>query len=204
MAEDPNKKVYPASKVYALKKVLIGLGWDMAHRSFLDKLRGILSVASYKSTLDADLSLILCGRSGKVLSLKMDDTCVYYGQTDMFSSVHHDGDNIAGVNHPSHESITVDFEALPNSVRRLIVVVTIKNALSTKQDFGRAGNAYVTLIDLETKSEFGNLELARDFAGKNGVVAFEFTSVFGGWNVKRVGVGYDDIGGVEDMVVKFR
>ncbi len=204
MAEDRNKKNYPVSQVYPLKKVLIGLGWDMAHRSFLNKLCGVLSVASYTSTLDADLSLILCGRSGKVLSLKTEDTCVYYGQTDLFSSVHHDGDNKAGVNRPSHESITVDFEALPDHVRRLIVVVTIKNALSTKHDFGRAGNAYVTLIDLENKSEFGNLELARDFAGKNGVVAFEFTSVYGGWNVKRVGVGYDDIGGVEDMVAKFR
>ncbi len=190
--------------MYSGQNILVGLGWDVSKRSFLDKVRGVLTTATFTASLDVDLSLVLCGRDGAPLSEVPEQTCTYYAHTDMFGAVHHSGDKVAREGQESSEEITIDLKSLPGIVKRFVVVVTIKNAKSNKQEFSQAGNAYVTLIDPDSKTEFGNLELAKGFAGMNGVIAFEFSRVENGWQVKRVAKGYDDIAEITDIIAKCR
>ena len=189
---------------FSARKMLIGIGWDLARRKFVDKMAGVFAKKKFNSVLDVDLSLILCGKGGRVLDLVPQRTCVYYENTTMYDgAIVHGGDNVAKEGEDSNESIIVDFERLPNQLGKMVVVASIKDAQAKQQHFGQSGNGYITIIDADNRQEVCHMALASDFANMTGILAFEIVIEPKQIKIKRIGQGLPQVKSIKDLITQY-
>ena len=93
-----------------LKKIVIGLGWDV------NKYDG-------GTDFDLDAAAFLLGENGKTAS---DADFVFYGNLKHASgSVEHMGDNLTGEGEGDDEQIKVDLAQIPAAVQKVDFTVTI-------------------------------------------------------------------------------
>ena len=159
----------------SLKKILIGLGWDV------NKYDG-----GYDFDLDA--AAFLLGDSGKVNS---DDDFVFYNNLKHQSgSVEHMGDNLTGEGEGDDEEIKVDLEKVPANISKIDFTVTIYDAEVRKQTFGQVSNAYIRVVDDETGRELIRYDLGEDFSVETAVVVGEIYRNRGEWKFNAIGAGW--------------
>lgn len=89
---------------------------------------------------DVDVSAFLLGDNGKVLG---DSWFVFYGQTT--SPDNSVTFNIC--NNTDREKIHIDLTKLNNSVKKIVFVLTINDALINNLNFGMLEDAYIRIID---------------------------------------------------------
>ena len=148
----------------SLKKILIGLGWD---------------VNKYDGGFDFDLdaAAFLLGDNGKVHG---DDDFVFYNNLKHVSgSVEHMGDNLK-----------VDLEKVPANVSKIDFTVTIYDAEVRKQTFGQVSNAYIRVVDDTTGQELIRYDLGEDFSVETAVVVGELYRHNGEWKFNAIGSGF--------------
>ncbi len=158
-----------------LKKVLIGLGWD---------------VKRYDGGFDFDLdaAAFLLGASGKVNS---DDDFVFYNNLKHVSgSVEHMGDNLTGAGEGDDEEIKIDLEKVPANVEKIDFTVTIYDADARSQTFGQVENAYIRVVNAETNEELVRFDLGEDFSVETAVVVGEIYRNKGEWKFNAIGSGF--------------
>jgi len=158
-----------------LKKLLIGLGWD---------------VNKYDGGFDFDLdaAAFLLGANGKVSS---DDDFVFYNNLKHKSgSVEHMGDNLTGEGEGDDEEIKVDLSLVPANVEKIDFTVTIYDADARKQKFGQVSNAYIRVVDDETGKELIRYDLGEDFSIETAVVVGEIYRNRGEWKFNAIGAGW--------------
>ena len=158
-----------------LKKVLIGLGWD---------------VKRYDGGFDFDLdaAAFLLGASGKVNS---DDDFVFYNNLKHVSgSVEHMGDNLTGAGEGDDEEIKIDLEKVPANVEKIDFTVTIYDAEQRSQTFGQVENAYIRVVNAETNEELVRFDLGEDFSVETAVVVGEIYRNKGEWKFNAIGSGF--------------
>ena len=159
----------------SLKKILIGLGWDV------NKYDG-----GYDFDLDA--AAFLLGDSGKVNS---DDDFVFYNNLKHQSgSVEHMGDNLTGEGEGDDEEIKVDLEKVPANISKIDFTVTIYDAEVRKQTFGQVSNAYIRVVDDTTGRELIRYDLGEDFSVETAVVVGEIYRHNGEWKFNAIGSGF--------------
>lgn len=169
----------------ALKKILIGLGWDARETS--------------GSEFDLDATAFLCGELGKVRS---DDDIIFYNQlSSKCGSVVHTGDNRTGDGDGDDESLKVDLEKVPDTVKRIIVCVTIFDAESRKQNFGQVENAFMRIVNLENDIEIARFDLSEDYSTETAMIFGEVYRHNEEWKFKAVGQGF--AGGLEALCTQF-
>ena len=159
----------------SLKKLLVGLGWD---------------VNQYDSGADFDLdaAAFLLGADGKVIT---DAEFVFYGNLKHNSgAVTHMGDNLTGEGDGDDEQIVVDLSLVPANVEKIAFTVTIYDADVRRQNFGQVSNAYIHIMD-----EVGNVDLIRydlgeDFSIETAVVVGELYRHNGEWKFNAIGSGF--------------
>ena len=144
----------------SLNTLLVGLGWDEARHSLLNRLRGIIS-GNREDTpdLDLDLSMVIFGEDGELYDTDPKRSFVWHDNLRMFGAIKHHGNNRTGEGDGCDEYITVNFEFLPEDVSKMTAVVNITNGIRRRQDFTQAGNAYITLIDFDKMEEICTLSL---------------------------------------------
>ena len=172
-----------------LNRLLVGLGWDARSTTGED--------------FDLDASVFLVTATGKVAR---DEDFVFYGSKDLdgsgdlrspCGSVTHTGDNRTGAGDGDDESLKVVLDQVPPGVQRLIVTVTIYDALARKQNFGQVSNAYVRIVNHDTDQEIVRFDLSEDFSTETALVFAEIYRHGGEWKFKAVGQGY--AGGLEAL-----
>ena len=159
-----------------LKKLLIGLGWD---------------VKRYDGGFDFDLdaAAFLLGASGKVNS---DDDFVFYNNLKHKSgAVEHMGDNLTGAGEGDDEEIKIDLSKVPENVEKIDFTVTIYDADTRKQKFGQVENAYIRVVDDETGRELIRYDLGEDFSVETAVVVGEIYRNKGEWKFNAIGSGFE-------------
>lgn len=160
----------------SLKKVLIGLGWDV-------------NQYDGEADFDLDASIFMTKENGKVGS---DDDFIFYGNLEhRTKSVIHSGDNRTGDGDGDDEVIKVDFDTIPSDYTNLSVAVTIYDADNRLQNFGMVNNAYVRVADEETGEELIRYDLSEDFSTETAIVVAEIYKKNGEWKFKAVGSGYN-------------
>lgn len=168
-----------------LKKIVIGLGWDPR--------------ATDGQEFDLDASLFLLGENGKVGS---DADFIFYNQkTSGCGSVEHTGDNRTGEGEGDDESIKVELDRVPSNVQRLAVTVTIHDAEARRQSFGQVGNAFIRIVNEDTKGEVVRYDLSEDYSTETAMIFGEVYRHNGEWKFKAVGQGY--AGGLKSMCDQF-
>ena len=127
----------------SLRNVLVGAGWDLN--------------AFNADALDLDLSLFLLNKDNVT---RMDSDFVFYNQPETLEGgITHNGDSRTGAGDGDDESISVDLQAVPFDILRILVVVTIYRGFEKEQNLDMVRNAYVRIVNADTSHELCRYEL---------------------------------------------
>lgn len=154
-----------------LKKIMVGLGWDMA---------------KYLGSQDADLdaSVFLVDKYGKT---KADGFIFYNNLRGPNDCVIHQGDNRTGEGEGDDEQIYIDLDLIPSDIEKIAITVTI----DTKNiNFGMVENSFCRLVNTETDKEVIHFNLTEDFTVETAIVVGEVYRHNGEWKFTAVGQGF--------------
>ena len=166
----------------------IGLGWD-------------INATDTGTDFDLDASVFLLGANEKLVS---DQHFIFYNNLvspDSENSVKLLGDNRTGEGDGDDEGVIVDLRKVPADVEKIVVTVTIYEAAKRKQNFGQVTNAYVRLVDVQTKDEVLRYDLSEDFSIETAVVMTELYRNGDEWKLNAVGNGFE--GGLQALLDKY-
>ena len=169
----------------SLKKILVGLGWEARVTTGDD--------------YDLDVSAFLLSESGKI---KSDDDFIFYNQLkSKCGSVEHNGDNRTGDGDGDDETMTVNLEKVPVSVKRIVFCVTIDDAERRRQNFGQVSDSFMRIVNLESDAEIARFDLTEDYSTETAMIFGEIYRHNDEWKFKAVGQGF--AGGLESMCKQF-
>lgn len=158
-----------------LKKIMVGLGWDV-------------NAFDTGADFDLDASAFLAGANGKC---PKDTDFIFYGNLEHSSgAVKHMGDNLTGEGDGDDEQIEVDLTLVPNNIEKIAFTVTIYDAESRRQNFGQVSNAYCRIVDESTGTEIVHFDLGEDFSIETAVVVGELYKHNGEWKFNAIGSGF--------------
>ncbi|GAB3523860.1 TerD family protein [Emticicia fontis] len=134
-----------------LNKVMIGLGWEQTGR-----------------TVDLDASVFILGANGRLLS---DDYFIFYNNLKSpDKAVEHMGDNRTGSAADDDEIILANLESITPDAKELAVCVSIHDAVNRGHNFGLLKDAYIRVIDVDSKKEITRYDLDASHFTENSVV----------------------------------
>ncbi|MBR8828938.1 MAG: TerD family protein [Gomphosphaeria aponina SAG 52.96 = DSM 107014] len=171
-----------------LVAAFIGLGWDV-------------NTTDTGGDFDLDAAAFLLGSDDKLIS---DEHFIFYNNLtspDTEQSVKHLGDNLTGEGDGDDEVIIVDLRKVPADVQKIVISVTIHEADKRKQNFGQVENAFVRLVDVQTKEEILRFELQEDYSVETAMIMAEVYRKSGEWRVSAVGSGYQ--GGLQAVLNRY-
>ena len=169
-----------------LKKVVVGLGWDV-------------NAFDTGGDFDLDAVAFLLGDSGKVAD--SDDFVFYRNLTHSSGSVVHQGDNLTGIGDGDDEQIKVDLSKVPDSVTKIAFTVTIYEAEQRRQNFRQVNNAFIRIYNEETGEEMIRYDLGEDFSIETAAVFGELYKNAGEWKFNAIGNGFQ--GGLAALCANF-
>lgn len=180
-----------------LNKLIVGLGWDPVEQP---QSKGLFKWLKKDKAddFDCDASAILLNSNGKLASgmpwagdNKLDKDVVYFGNLKHFSGcVEHMGDNLTG----GEEQIFVNLANLPTDYNEIVFVVNIYHAIQRNQHFGMIKNAFIRIVDGETKKELCKYNLTEDYGGYTSMIFGKMSYTSGGWQFVAIGEGNGDAG----------
>lgn len=169
-----------------LNQMMVGLGWDPITSStgFLTSLFG------KQKQIDCDASVIMLDKTGK---LKDKGDIVYFGNlTHASRSVRHMGDNVTGDGQGDDEQIYIALKDVPEQIERMIFVVNIYNCEERQQDFGMIKNAFIRIVDMNSKKELARFNLTDSYKGFTCLEVGEVYRKEGEWKFTALGMGTSD------------
>lgn len=171
-----------------LSEVFIGLGWDVKS-------------TDTGSDFDLDSSVFLLGANEKLLS---DSHFIFYNNLtspDPDKSIQHLGDNLTGVGEGDDEVIKINLKKVPADVKKMVVTVTIHEAQQRNQNFGQVQNAFVRIVNAQTKQEAVRYDLVEDYSIETVLIMAEIYQKDGEWRLNAVGAGYQ--GGLQALLDRY-
>lgn len=185
----------------SLKKVMVGLGWDEVQKKSSGFLASLLGNNS-NYDIDCDASAILISENGKCTTSK--DVVFYNNLQHSSGAVIHQGDNLTGAGDGDDEQIKVYLQDVPSKYQRIVFTVTIYQAFERKQHFGMIKNAFIRIVDDDTKKELCRYNLSEDTAynGKTAMIFGELYRYKNEWKFSAIGEATND-GGIVQMANRF-
>lgn len=169
------QKVDLTKKNPGLKKIMVGLGWDV-------------NAFDSGSDFDLDAAAFMLGANGKCPTEK---EFIFYGNLKHASeSVIHMGDNLTGEGEGDDEQIMIDLSKVPVNIERIAFTVTIYDAEARRQNFGQVSNAFVRIFNEVTGEEILRYDLGEDFSIETAVVFGELYKNGDEWKFNAIGSGY--------------
>lgn len=167
-----------------LKIALVGLGWDIKQYD-------------NEADFDLDASIFLLSENGKCMH---DNDFIFYNNLSA-NGVTHSGDNRTGAGEGDDESVTIEFDQVPEYVKKIAITVTIYDAVNRRQNFGGVQNAFIRLVDKETGTELLRYDLGEDYSSETALVFAEVYRYNSDWKFSAVGQGYN--GGLEALCKQY-
>ena len=157
-----------------LKKVVVGLGWDV-------------NAFDTGAAFDLDSSAFLLMDSGKV---SKPEDFVFYGNLNHPSgAVSHCGDNLTGAGDGDDEQIKIDLSKVPAEITKIDFTVTIHEAEERRQNFGQVNNSFIRIYNEETGEEILRYDLGEDFSIETAAVFGELYKHGEEWKFNAIGSG---------------
>ena len=160
-----------------LKKVVVGLGWDV-------------NQFDTGGDFDLDAAAFLLGDSGK--TAKSEDFVFYGNLTHPSGSVQHMGDNLTGEGDGDDEQILIELSKVPAEYDRIVIVVNIYDCIKRKQEFGMIKNAFIRIVDGKTNRELCKYNLSENYSGMTAMIFGEIYRHNGEWKFNAIGQGTTD------------
>lgn len=178
-----------------LRQVMVGLGWDEAPRS-----GGFFGLGRVQA-IDCDASVILCGADGKVVSGNANECCVYFGNLRHSSgAIVHQGDNLTGAGDGDDEQIMVNLSMVPEKIAKMVFVVNIYDARVRNQHFGMIRNAFIRLVDMDSRTEICRFNLSENYTGMTGLVVGEIYRKDNAWKFNAIGQPVQEASRLESLI----
>ena len=157
-------------------KFTVGLGWIPNQGS--------------GQTCDLDCSLFMLNDAKQIPSEK--NFIFYNNKVSPDGAVTHTGDDRTGANSAGSddEQIIIDATKIDPTVKELIFIVTIHDAVAKQQNFGQVKDSYIRIIDTETQEVIAKFDLNEDYSVETSV---EFGRIYqkdGEWKFDASGIGY--------------
>ncbi len=169
-----------------LKKVVVGLGWDV-------------NAFDTGGDFDLDAAAFLLNDTGRVGS---SSDFVFYGNLSHPSgSVVHQGDNLTGVGDGDDEQIRIDLSKVPDNITKIAFTVTIYEPEQRKQNFGQVNNAFIRIYNEENGEEMLRYDLGEDFSIETAAVFGELYKSGSEWKFNAIGSGFQ--GGLAALCANF-
>ena len=146
-------------------RLLVGIGWNVKDER-----------------CDVDASAFLLGTDGRVPD---DDWFVFYGQPespDGAVTLREDGLR-------DRQQLTLDIARLDQRVRRLVLVLTINEALKNSLHFGMLKDVWIRVMDGDTGRELVSYQPEELYAGVTSMTLGELYPHNGQWRFNPVGNG---------------
>lgn len=170
------QKVSLSKEQPGLSKIVVGLGWD--------------EVKGYgQQDVDCDAIAILLGK-GYTSTIR--DVVFYNNLTHSSLAVKHMGDNLTGGGDGDDEQIVIDLNALPSYVDKIVIAVTIYQAVQRRQHFGMVENAFIRLVNSATHQEICHYKLTENYSGCTAMIFGEVYKYEGEWKFNAIGQGTSD------------
>ncbi len=169
-----------------LKKVVVGLGWD-------------INAFDTGGDFDLDAAAFCLTESGKV---SRQEDFVFYGNLKHPSGgIEHIGDNLTGAGDGDDEQIRIDLSRVPENIVKIAFTATIYDAETRRQNFGQVNNAFIRIYNEETGEEMLKYDLGEDFSIETAAVFGELYKNNGEWKFNAIGSGYQ--GGLAALCASF-
>ena len=170
-----NDKVNLSKSSSGLKRVFMGLGWDVVKKKggFLGGMFG----GGDGGDIDLDASCLMFD-SNKALV----DTVWFRKLRSSDGSIVHNGDNLTGDGDGDDEVIDVDLTKVPSNVQSLVFVITSFRG----QTFEKVESAFCRIVNAENKSELAKYNLS----GKNAYTGQVMAKLYrenGEWMMHAIG-----------------
>lgn len=134
-----------------LNKVMIGLGWEKTNMN-----------------IDLDASVFILGSNQKLIA---DDYFVFYNNLKSpDGAIQHTGDNRTGAAEDDDEIILANLETISPNAQELAICVSIHDAINLGHNFGLLKDAYIRIVDVDSKKEITKYDLDISHAFDNAVV----------------------------------
>lgn len=160
-----------------LHRVHVGLGWEAPEES-----EGLV--------VDLDASAFLLMRDNRV---RKDSDFVFYNNLETDNGViKHLGDNMTGNKGEGGdtETIEIDLDGVHFDIERIVFSVTIHNSEERQQHFGLVKNAYIRILNMDTRQELARFDLTHTAVNEDAFIFGEIYRVGMGWRFKAIGQGY--------------
>lgn len=131
---------------------------------------------------DVDVSAFLLGENGRVIG---DDWFVFYGQTrspDGSAVFETDGAT-------DRERIRLDFTRLNPSVKKIVFVLTINEAVEKRLNFGMLRDAYIRILDHGSRTELVSFQMTDYYENVISMMIGELYLHNGSWKFHGIGNG---------------
>ncbi|MFY0601762.1 MAG: TerD family protein [Cyclobacteriaceae bacterium] len=169
-------------KTPSLKKIMIGLEWDVRPGN----------------NVDLDAVCFMLGSNKKLVS---DDFFVFYNNLRSGDqSVEHTGDNRTGAGEGDDEMILVNLPQVDPRVEEMLFVVTINDAFTKNHNFGLLENAFIRIVDVDTNEEILRYDLDVQYPEATEVEFGKLVKDGSNWKFSAVGIstekglqGYVDV-----------
>ena len=169
-----------------LKKVVVGLGWDV-------------NQFDTGGEFDLDAAAFLLADTGKIT--KSEDFVFYGNLKHPSGSVEHMGDNRTGAGEGDDEQNRLDLSRVPENLTKIAFTATIYEPEQRRQNFGQVNNAFIRIYNEETGEELLRYDLGEDFSIETAVVFGELYKNNGEWKFNAIGSGYQ--GGLAALCANF-
>lgn len=145
-------------------------------------LKACLGWNTTNAQCDVDVSAFLLDGTGKVPG---DDWFVFYGQTESpdHSTV------FCPENTVDRESITVHLDKLNPSVKKIVFVLTIHEALEKNLHFGMVQDAYIRILNDDSQEELVSFQMDEYYTNVISMMIGEVYLHNGIWKFNAVGNG---------------
>lgn len=181
------QKISLEKEAPGLKRVVIGLGWDVKQ-------------SDTGADFDLDASCFMLGENGKLVS---DQHFVFYNNLKSpDGAVQHTGDNLTGSGDGDDEQIKVNLEKVDPKVNKIIFVVTIHEAEKRRQNFGQVSNSFVRLVNEDNNQEIAKYDLGEDYSTETAMLMTELYRHNNEWKMTALGSGY--AGGLQAVLNQYQ
>ena len=154
-----------------LSKIMIGLGWEVKPGA----------------QLDLDASVFMLSGNGK---LPADEYFVFYNNLKSpDGAVQHTGDNRTGAGDGDDEMILANLPLINPQVNEVLITVSIHDGFTKGHNFGMLNDAYIRIVDVETKREILRYDLDAENPADTDMEFGKLQRVDGEWNFVATGIG---------------
>lgn len=162
------------TKDTGIKEAMVGLGW---------------AINAFDGE-DYDLDLVLFQLDANGRNVDDNHFIFYHNLCDPEGAVKHSGDNLTGGSDGDDEMAVINFTKISPQVQKIVVVVSIYEAKSRRQNFGMVDDSYIRMVDTKNGKEILRYSLAEKFDVQTSVVFAEIYRKDKEWYFKAVGQGF--------------